>query len=239
MVEQPKEQAARPQEGGAPETEQMRILRLIQETKVTPEEGARLLEALGRGGTPKNGKASGAQEPMGGPAVPWGFPRRRAVGVPEHVYVPPLGEAEQALRDAKQSLREVQQREEVDARTLRDAEQAFRDAEESLRDAQEIARAAEEGGEAVMPAAGGPGKPSRMNFGKVILTSGYLSHMQDGTAYTNFGKLVIAEEVPEELLRARIARYDNFGETAGPSRLLTVLEDRGCNFGNFAPSDES
>ena len=47
---EPKEPQEPRDQAEQPESEQMRILRLIQEGKVTPEEGARLLEALGRAG---------------------------------------------------------------------------------------------------------------------------------------------------------------------------------------------
>ena len=49
MTEEQKEQASKPDESGQPESERMRILRMVQEGKITPEEGAKLLESLGPG----------------------------------------------------------------------------------------------------------------------------------------------------------------------------------------------
>jgi hypothetical protein len=85
----------------------------------------------------------------------------------------------------------------------------------------------------------GPTGPEVSNFGRRTLTTAFLERLQDNSRYANFGKTMVAEEVSEELLSRKIAKYTNFGRTVGPGRLLAVLEDR-CveNFGSFDETDE-
>jgi hypothetical protein len=79
----------------------------------------------------------------------------------------------------------------------------------------------------------------RANFGSGRLTRNFLSRLHGGSSYTNYGRVTIADDVPEELLDQKIAEYRNFGVTVGPPRLLRLLEDR-CvvNFGHFTESEE-
>jgi hypothetical protein len=60
-----------------------------------------------------------------------------------------------------------------------------------------------------------------------------LSATPDGTHYVNRGTLKIAKDVPEDLLRQKIARYDNRGTTIGPPNLLGILAGLGDNRGIF------
>jgi hypothetical protein len=62
--------------------------------------------------------------------------------------------------------------------------------------------------------------------------------MEDGSSYSNQGKLRVAEDVPSDLLARKIARYENQGETRGPAALLGILQAR-CpeNEGKFVPTD--
>ena len=75
------------------------------------------------------------------------------------------------------------------------------------------------------------------NLGKRTLTKGFLERISDNSSYENLGKTVIADDVPEELLVRKIAKYTNLGKTIGPARLLAALEDR-CteNLGSFVES---
>ena len=92
--------------------------------------------------------------------------------------------------------------------------------------------AAEDDGEAALD-----GRPKMSNLGKTILTQEQLEHMADGVEYENLGKLVVSEDVSEELLAQKIAVYRNLGKTEGPKRLLGVLQAR-CpeNLGKFSPT---
>ena len=83
-------------------------------------------------------------------------------------------------------------------------------------------------------------RPKMSNLGKTILTQEQLEHMADGVEYENLGRLVVSEDVSEELLAQKIAVYRNLGKTAGPKRLLGVLQAR-CpeNLGKFSPTEVS
>jgi hypothetical protein len=60
--------------------------------------------------------------------------------------------------------------------------------------------------------------------------------MADGTKFSNLGRLTIAADVPPELVKQKIARYENLGKTYGPASLIGVLQAL-CpeNMGRFAP----
>jgi hypothetical protein len=77
------------------------------------------------------------------------------------------------------------------------------------------------------------------NFGERKLTRAFLERLQDNSHYENFGRTVIEEDIPEELLTRKLRSYRNFGRTEGPARLLASLEDR-CveNFGVFIESGQ-
>lgn len=80
---------------------------------------------------------------------------------------------------------------------------------------------------------GGMGK-TRSNFSRARLTRNYLAGMENASTYANYGTLFIAEDVPQELLSAKIARFHNYGRVVGPAALLKVLEARTeANFGAF------
>ena len=82
-------------------------------------------------------------------------------------------------------------------------------------------------------AAGGGGK-SRENYSAATLDADLLSRLDDGTAYTNYGHLVIADDVPEDLLDRKIGNITNFGRVQGPANLLALLQTKcGTNFGVF------
>jgi len=82
---------------------------------------------------------------------------------------------------------------------------------------------------------------SKENFSKARFTRSFLSRLPDGTTYTNFGHVTILDDVPEDLLTAKIAQYHNFGRTEGPQHLIDLLQDRcPANFGVFSePGDQS
>ncbi|UCC68580.1 MAG: hypothetical protein JSV79_01180 [Armatimonadota bacterium] len=84
------------------------------------------------------------------------------------------------------------------------------------------------------------GRPKLQNLGKTILTQQQLANMADGVRYANLGKLIVAENVSEELLAQKIAVYENLGNTQGPANLLGILQAR-CpeNLGKFELSAES
>ncbi len=91
--------------------------------------------------------------------------------------------------------------------------------------------------ESVGRAFGGAG--GRTNFSTARLTEAALSRMQDGTSYTNFGHLVIADDVPGELLKQKIGSITNFGWVTGPEHLVSVLEERcDTNFGGFGRDED-
>jgi hypothetical protein len=71
---------------------------------------------------------------------------------------------------------------------------------------------------------GGLGGGGRANFSAARLTKEGLARMAEGTSYTNFGQLTIADDVPEELLRQKIGSLTNFGHIAGPANLVSVIE---------------
>lgn len=79
----------------------------------------------------------------------------------------------------------------------------------------------------------GTGK-SRENYSTATLDADLLSRLEDGTSYTNYGHLVIADDVPEDLLDRKIGDVTNFGHVQGPAHLLTLLQAK-CttNFGVF------
>jgi len=60
MPDEPRTDAADAKEGGQPGNERLRILRMIQEGKISPEQGADLLAALGRPGPGPGAPASPA-----------------------------------------------------------------------------------------------------------------------------------------------------------------------------------
>ena len=78
------------------------------------------------------------------------------------------------------------------------------------------------------------------NFNTATFTRVFLERLSDGASYTNFGVLRVAEDIPEDLLRAKIADFTNFGTVHGPRRLLQILQDRcSSNLGGFAEDAES
>jgi len=81
---------------------------------------------------------------------------------------------------------------------------------------------------------GGTGPGGHANFSTATLTREFLERVGDDSTYTNFGVLAIADDVPEELLRAKIGSYVNFGATHGRAALLQILKDRcSVSFGGF------
>lgn len=79
--------------------------------------------------------------------------------------------------------------------------------------------------------------PELGNLGKTVLTREQLSNMEDGTKFSNLGKLTVSDDVPAELLSRKIGEYHNLGKTYGPAHLLGVLQAR-CpeNLGTFSPA---
>jgi len=82
-------------------------------------------------------------------------------------------------------------------------------------------------------------QPQKSNYTTGRLTRNRLSRMADGTSYTNYGTLRVAEDVPEDLLAQKISSYTNYGRTVAPGNLLAILEDR-CeeNYGKFLEPEE-
>ena len=74
-------------------------------------------------------------------------------------------------------------------------------------------------------------------IGQTRIDAKYLSYLQDGIHYLNVGQTILSEDVPEELLAAKIATYYNVGQTTGPAPLLSLLQAR-CptNLGQFQES---
>ncbi len=84
------------------------------------------------------------------------------------------------------------------------------------------------------------GGSSRTNFSEAKLTKASLERMADGSSYTNFGQLSIADDVPPELLSKKIGGITNFGSVTGPPHLISILENcTDANFGHFGTGDES
>jgi hypothetical protein len=75
----------------------------------------------------------------------------------------------------------------------------------------------------------------QVNQGKTVLTKEQLELMPDNSRFVNQGKVVIAPDVPAELLGQKIGAYVNQGKTVGPAALLAVLQAH-CqhNQGKFA-----
>lgn len=92
----------------------------------------------------------------------------------------------------------------------------------------------------VLGGIGKRGLPKRANYAYTKLTVGYLTSMQDGTAFTNYGSVEVAPDVPKELLAQKIAQYGNFGSTSGTAAQIGVLLDK-CfsNFGSFKETDDN
>lgn len=84
------------------------------------------------------------------------------------------------------------------------------------------------------------GPSGRANYAPYKLTERRLSRWPDGVTYSNFAVLTISPDVPEELLRRKIARFVNFGQVVAPQPLLDALEDV-CdeNFGSFEEPEEA
>jgi hypothetical protein len=77
-------------------------------------------------------------------------------------------------------------------------------------------------------------EPQRANYSTAKLSRHTLDRMQDGTAYTNYGHLVVAGDAPEELLDRKIGDFTNFGHVEGPGGLISLLEQKcEANFGGF------
>lgn len=78
------------------------------------------------------------------------------------------------------------------------------------------------------------------NYGKRRISRAFLERLRDGSHYENYGETVIGDDVPEELLARKIARYENYGRTLGPARLVAVLEER-CleNYGAFEGAEDA
>jgi len=70
--------------------------------------------------------------------------------------------------------------------------------------------------------------------------AGYLSHLDDGSAYVNVGNTTIAADLPEELVAQKIAAYYNVGATTGPEAILSLLRSRcSVNMGAFNTPEEA
>jgi hypothetical protein len=190
------------------QAERMRILQMLEQGKIKAEEAARLLEALERSYQGQAGPGEQKAEGEAEEAAPAG----------------PWGVFGQAFRDGPLHPGHL---------GLAAMREGLKQARGAMGDALKQAR------EAMHGFGRGEGKkPGRTNFSKAKLTRASLEGMQDGSTYTNFGKVEIADDVPEELLKAKIGNYVNFGKTFGPAGLLAILEDR-CdqNFGKFEESD--
>ena len=86
---------------------------------------------------------------------------------------------------------------------------------------------------------GGAAVGGRANFSHTRLTNESLSRMADGTSYSNFGHLEIAEDVSAELLSQKIGAFTNFGAVTGPSNLAEIVEGRcDANFGAFGEDED-
>ncbi len=81
--------------------------------------------------------------------------------------------------------------------------------------------------------------PKLSNLGRTTLTREQLENMGDGGLYSNLGRLRIAGDIPADLLRQKIARYENLGRTYGPAALIAILQAR-CpeNLGRFEVDGE-
>jgi len=77
------------------------------------------------------------------------------------------------------------------------------------------------------------------NFGRRTISRAFLERLEDNCSYENYGETIIADDVPEELLLRKIARYTNYGRTVGPAALIAAMEDR-CinNYGVFEEAGE-
>jgi len=83
------------------------------------------------------------------------------------------------------------------------------------------------------------GREGRANFSTTRLTKEGLARMEDEASYTNFGHLIIADDVPEDLLAGKISSMTNFGSVTGPENLVRLLEGRcDTNFGSFGADDD-
>lgn len=92
--------------------------------------------------------------------------------------------------------------------------------------------------ESAISAAFGPS--AKANYGPFKLTERRLSRWPDGLTYTNFAVLTVAPDVPEELLRRKVAHFVNFGQVIAPQPLLDALEDVcDVNFGSFETPEEA
>jgi hypothetical protein len=80
---------------------------------------------------------------------------------------------------------------------------------------------------------------AKANYGTYKLTERRLSRWPDGVTYSNFAVLRVSPDVPEELLKRKIARFVNFGRVVAPHPLLDALEDV-CDqsFGSFETPEE-
>ena len=86
---------------------------------------------------------------------------------------------------------------------------------------------------------GGAAIGGRANFSHMRLTNESLSRMADGTSYSNFGHVEIADDVSPELLSQKISGFTNFGAVTGPQNLVGILEARcDANFGSFSEAHE-
>jgi hypothetical protein len=86
---------------------------------------------------------------------------------------------------------------------------------------------------------GGAAVGGRANFSHTRLTNESLSRMADGTSYSNFGHLEIAEDVSAELLSQKIGAFTNFGAVTGPPDLVGIVEGRcDANFGAFGEDED-
>ena len=85
----------------------------------------------------------------------------------------------------------------------------------------------------------GAGGAGRTNFSHARLTNESLSRMNEGSSYTNFGHLEIAEDVSPELLSQKIGGFTNFGAVTGPPTLVGIVEGRcDANFGAFGGDED-
>ena len=72
-------------------------------------------------------------------------------------------------------------------------------------------------------------------IGQKKITAGYLSYLKDQSVYVNIGQTIFADDIPMELVQAKLAAFVNIGQTVARRELLDYLEARcEANLGNFA-----
>jgi len=85
----------------------------------------------------------------------------------------------------------------------------------------------------------GAGGAGRTNFSHARLTNESLSRMNEGSSYTNFGHVEVADDVDAERLSRKIGGFINFGSVTGPRNLVSILESVcDSNFGSFGEHED-